>query len=634
MPKAKTTASSPLDVMTPIQRQLHQILNGRPELVSILSDDYGRVFGDMLVAVAPFGFAVMRMTLTSGLTYYGEPPKSGKWHPKFSEAFRSVNPASPRFVPSTLLTLAAKETEKEGRQNSASRVRFASLTSDTTDCVAELIMVAPKAAPGQSPMDKPKHLTPVPLVPPNTTNPLAALDGLVGINEPAVVLVEDFHPFLTAQYPLVATRLREIAQMLNRREHVPVIIVMVGPTRVIPENMRGSTITVDYPLPAEDEIGEMVDTFAARAETQGYAVKLTRPSHANIRNALLGLTARSARTAISQAVARTGAFDDSLLPHLAQERKHLFESIAGNAAEFLPPPKLFQLAGFENFKAAAELDAKAVASGNDRAPVSRGYFLIGTPGTGKSDAALLLSATTGLPTIKVPIGALGGSDASKVGAMSGAMRAILQGARALRKCILLFDDVLKAVDSTDNAKRGGGTVEFLRAVQVLLDWTEHREGQIIIFFTGNSGDLVVAPPEGLIERIPVYNRFVTRKPGVETRQQIFSIKLAESGYEPQEFNLAALAQNTDGAVGRDIRDFIEAGVRLAFARDQQMNPGHILEVIAACQDDTDMEQIGDYRFKHIDATPPQAAPQFVERRTDDDAPLLSLIADHQFQEAS
>lgn len=604
MKKSNPSDSASLVGLTPIQRQLSQIIRGRPEHVSILSDDYARVMGDVQITAAMLKAAVLRMTITNGLTYVGE-------RGLFSDIL-------PPYVPATTLELRDKNQAGETGLPAHSK-RFPAVRTDK-ECIIKVVYDKEKLPDGK-PRPDGKDL-PRRLLGPHSNSPTLVLDALLGVNENAIVVVEDFHFFLTKEFPQACIRFREVLQSLRQRQDVAVVVLTVGPTRNLPDNMRGSTIAIDYPLPTDHEITEIVDQLVTAAEGRGVAVALNKTSGSQIHSALTGLSKRSIETALAQTVARNGAINADLVPMLLKEREHLFRSIAGGAAEFITPPPHFRMAGCENFKRWARLQAAILAKGDRQVPLTRGVLLVGGPGQGKTTLSRWLSAETGLPLIKVSMGDLGGSDSSKLGAIPAAMRAVLAGAKAIRSCILLLDDFLKAVDSTDNAKRGGGTIEHSRAVQVLLEWTEDRgDTQIVLFGTGNLGDLNAEFPEGLLERFP--KKFRTSKPTAPMRAEIFEIEIAKHGYRSESFDVQVLAAHTDSWVGRQIRDIVEASVGHAFALGSELQTEHILDCIR--DSEVQAETLGGYQFEPVDSAPAGALEPVQAEAESPDQTLLSLF---------
>lgn len=534
------------DSLTPIQQTLYLIFNGRPDHVSIVSDDYERVLSDIKVAAAPLKLKVLRLTATSGLVDY-----------------------------------------------------------DTGDVLAK----------------------------PNP-NVITLLDALLQIKEQAVVALEEFHYFLTPQYPLVCTRFREVTRQLRRTKDNLVLVLTIGPVRNIPESMRASTILLDYPLPTEAEINEMIDHVAAKAQESGRVrVSLGPKTRGQLRNSLRGLSARAINTALAQGLSRTGALDESLLPYLLAERERLFQSLAGGTgAQFITPPASFRMAGCENFKAWTARHARIAAqatplsrpdAGGRSVPLARGTVLLGPSGTGKTRLAFYFSAETALPIIMMSMSGLAGESGSRLGAIPSAMRAIRTAAEACEPAILLWDEIFKDVDDPANAKRGGGTAEYARAIADFQTWTETRKGRIILFGTSNVEDLSSGLPAGFLERFPV--RWLTRHPTAEQRAEIFEIELEKRGYTPAGFDLAALAEATAGWVGREIRDVLDEAQALAFEADEPLATSHIHAAIAAVQINT--EEIGGWRFRLMDtpAPSPAARPAVAE-----DEPLaLPLLAGFQ-----
>ncbi len=510
MPKQTKTNGNGLGELTPIQTQLYLTLNGRPEHISVLSDDYERVLADTKLATAPLKLKVFRLTATSGLIAY-----------------------------------------------------------DTGNQVA-----------------------------PSSPNVAALFDSLLGLKENAVVIAEDMHYFLTPQYPLVCTRFREVTRQLSRNKETTVLVMTVGPVRNLPESMKAATVLIDYPLPSPDEIDGLIQRVAGKAtESERMKVKLSPRVEGQLRNALRGMTARGINTALAQGLSRTGELSELLLPHLFAERERIFQSMAGGTgAQFFTPPARFRMAGCDNFKRWTSRQARIAAQPDARVPLARGTVLLGPSGTGKTRLAFYFSAETGLPIIAMSMSGLAGEGGGKLGAIPAAMRAIRAAAEAAEPCILLWDEVFKDVDDPANAKRGGGTVEYGRAIADFQTWCETRKGRIILFGTSNVNDLATNLPEGFLERFPV--RWLTAKPDDQQRAEIFEIELEKRDYVATEFSLDELAGLTHGWVGREIRDLLDEAEGLAFEASAPLHTGHIQEAITAVQNNT--EQVNGWRFRRIE----------------------------------
>jgi hypothetical protein len=512
MPKSPKTNNG-MGELTPIQQQLYLTLNGRPEHISVLSDDYERVLADTKLAAAPLKLKVFRLTATSGLIAYDTGEQAAKPSP----------------------------------------------------------------------------------------NVAALFDSLLELKENAVIVAEDMHYFLTPQYPLVCARFREVTRQLSRNKTCTVMVMTVGPVRNLPESMKAATVLIDYPLPSPNEIDDLIERVAEKAkQSERTKVKLSPHAQGQLRNALRGITARGINTALAQGLSRTGELSESLLPHLFAERERIFQGTAGGTgAQFFTPPARFRMAGCDHFKRWTSRQARIVAQPDARVPLARGTVLLGPSGTGTTRLAFYFSAETGLPLITMSMSGLAGDGGGKLGAIPAAMRAIRAAAEACEPCVLLWDEIFKDVDDPANAKRGGGTVEYGRAIADFQTWAETRKGRIILFGTSNVNDLATSLPEGFLERFPV--RWLTAKPDEKQRAEIFEIELEKRGYVILNFGLDELAGATDGWVGREIRDLLDEAEGLAFETNEPLHTGHIQEAITTIQANT--EQINGWRFRRIEDTP-------------------------------
>jgi hypothetical protein len=436
------------------------------------------------------------------------------------------------------------------------------------------------------------------------------------------VLIEDFHALIDRQSyqyaDLFATAFRELAGRLKTfprsanpdpavaaqeneviaRQIPRVYLVAVGADRVLPESLAPMVVSLRYPLPTGPEIQAIVKAGAAQAEHIGLPNTFDQASLYMLTEMLRGLPGNTIATVLPQAVIKAGEFGPAIFEHVLLEKKAAFERMVGHVAQFIPPPRPFQMAGYDHFKHLVERMAEWLRTPNPAWPFPLGALLIGWPGTGKTRMALYTSAVCQIPVISLSMGLLA-SD-GRVGSGQANLMRVLDALAAIGRCALLLDELIKETDTPENAKRGGGTSEHLRTLANFMTWMESRERGVFVLATGNTGDLQSGLPEGLMERFP-YIFFVDR-PDAAQRAEIWKIHLEQQGCDPAGFDLEELASETDGLVGRDIRNLLDEALGLAFDRKEPLAQEHILKAIEFFRHN--LVEVGPHRF--IPATPPAA----------------------------
>jgi SpoVK/Ycf46/Vps4 family AAA+-type ATPase len=148
----------------------------------------------------------------------------------------------------------------------------------------------------------------------------------------------------------------------------------------------------------------------------------------------------------------------------------------------------------------------------------RGVLLLGVPGTGKSAFSKALGAETGRPTLIMDIGALMGS---LVGSTEANIRQALKIADAMAPCVLMVDEVEKALSGVANSGTTDSGVTA-RLFGTFLSWMNDHESDVFLITTCN--DISKLPPEfSRAERFD--GVWFLDLPGQEQRQAIWEIYL-------------------------------------------------------------------------------------------------------------
>src|SRR5215475_3505179 len=121
-----------------------------------------------------------------------------------------------------------------------------------------------------------------------TKDPLAALDQVIEQVEPAIFVFKDFHPFLTKNNFAIIRKLKEIALHLKNSFKT---IVLISPVMEIPTELEKEITVLNYPLPAREDLNELLDKIVADVKQFSQVViDLDDAGRDRLLQAALGLT--------------------------------------------------------------------------------------------------------------------------------------------------------------------------------------------------------------------------------------------------------------------------------------------------------------------------------------------------------
>ncbi|HEX3000902.1 MAG TPA: AAA family ATPase, partial [Methanoregula sp.] len=404
----------------------------------------------------------------------------------------------------------------------------------TWDCVGGFFVLAgPKTFTGQS------------------RDPLAALDDMVKTGDDAVVIFKDFHEYWNN--PQVKRRIRNFSQEFryNRRT-----IMILTPATRVPDEIRDEAVIVHFPPPNAAELLADLETLIT---TSGITCSLTGGGREKIIQAALGMTLNPARRAFSKAIVANGRLDDRDIDTIRAEKKDILS--ASDALEFYSytetPENVGGLAVLKEWLILRERAFTQEAK-NFGLPSPKGIALIGIPGTGKSLTAKMIADIWQLPLLRLDVGSLFGS---LVGESEERTRRALALAETISPCILWVDEIEKAF-----AFGSGDAGTSQRVFAHLLTWMQDKTSPCFVVATANN--IAALPPE-LLRKGRFDEIFFLDLPTFEERREIFSVHLRKRKCIPADFDLDALAQESEGYVGAEIEQTIIDAMYRAFSENMR-----------------------------------------------------------------
>jgi hypothetical protein len=395
---------------------------------------------------------------------------------------------------------------------------------------------------------------------PAAKDPLAALEAIVKAPAPVMAVLLDFHEALAS--PAVARRVRDLVPRLSAEGRC---LVVVAPRLALPDGLAADAAILRLPLPDEAELAALLEAVRAAAEPGEEPGPEAR--HRAV-VAARGLAEGQARRAFARALRQDPALGAVALEAILDEKKRLLARDLG--LEIVEAPEGPEdLGGLDTFK--AWMDERALAFEADAAryglPPPRGVLLVGVQGCGKSLAAKAAAARLGVPVLRLDLPRVLGS---REGAEESLARA-LEAAEALAPVALWVDEIEKGFAGSAQ----GGDARAARLLGAFSTWLQERKGPVFVVATAN--DVSRLPPE-LLRRGRFDELFFVDLPDAGARQAILALHLRKRGRKPEQYDLAAVADQCADYSGAELEQVVVGALHRAFAQKRDLDTGDLRRV--------------------------------------------------------
>ncbi|SED71330.1 AAA+-type ATPase, SpoVK/Ycf46/Vps4 family [Amycolatopsis tolypomycina] len=411
----------------------------------------------------------------------------------------------------------------------------------------------------------------------------AALERIHAWGEPAVFVFADLHPSLVSEGghrpdPDVVRRLRELAAAFKTRP-VPLSIILVSPSLPVPPELEHDATVVDFPLPDQRQIGELLDSMVA-AHRQNVRVSIDRDDRDTIVAAARGLTLPEAENAFARALVEGGGLDPSDLELILAEKRQAVRR--SGMLDIVPAETGFDaVGGLDRLKRwltkRTGTWTPAASAYNLAAP--KGLLLTGVPGCGKSLSAVCVANMWRLPLLRLDLGRVFGG---LVGSSEKNIRTVIRTAEGIAPCVLWVDEIEKGLAGAGGGGGDGGTAR--RVFGTFLSWMQEKSAPVFVMATANQvGSL---PPEflrkGRFDEI-----FFVDLPSAAERTAIWRIHLRRRVTDPfvgSELRLddalfAELADVSAGYSGAEIEQAVLSGLVDAFAEKRPLRRDDLVRAV-------------------------------------------------------
>ncbi|REJ91791.1 MAG: AAA family ATPase [Planctomycetota bacterium] len=381
---------------------------------------------------------------------------------------------------------------------------------------------------------------------PTARDPITALEELDKWDGEALFVLKDFHEFWSNEQ--IKRRLRNVAQKFK---YAKKSVLVTSPSNKLPVELKDEAVILDFPPPTERELEAVLNKLT---KVPGVRVNLTELGRDKLVRAAVGLTTAQAQRVFAKAIVADGVLDDRDIGLVNEEKKQIIRE--SQALEFYAVTEtLDDVGGLDVLKEWLRLRERAFTQEASEygLPSPKGVALIGIPGTGKSLTAKMIGGLWRLPLLRLDVGALFGS---LVGESEERARRALRVAETVAPCVLWIDELEKAL-ATGGLDGGTST----RVFGTILTWMQEKTSPCFVVATAN--DISKLPPE-LLRKGRFDEIFFLDLPTLDEREAIFRVHLKKRHRIEDDFDVARLAEESEGYVGAEIEQAIIEAMYVGF----------------------------------------------------------------------
>ncbi|MFW6198356.1 MAG: AAA family ATPase [Acidobacteriota bacterium] len=398
----------------------------------------------------------------------------------------------------------------------------------------------------------------------DTLEPAKALANALSLKGEAVFWFKDLHDRL--EDPMVRRLLQDLAEPFSRDRRT---LVLSGADVRLSAPLARLAARTELALPGPEELERMARRVLRELlDRHRIEVDLGGDEMRRLVHGLRGLTLFEAERALSQVILRDMALTIDDTRHVARIKA---ERVARDGVLEIVPVEAddAEIGGLEQLRSWLRRRRRALRpeAREFGLPAPRGILLLGVQGCGKSLTARAVAADWGVPLLRLDAGRLYDR---WVGASERNLERALRTAEALAPCVLLVDEIEKALDTGS----GGGDAGLSRRILArLLGWLQERQAPVFVVATCN--DATALPPE-LMRKGRFDETFFVDLPDAEARGEILALQLGRRRRDPGRFDLGSVVEATAGFSGAELESLVVAALHSAFAEGRDVDTGDLL----------------------------------------------------------
>jgi len=391
-----------------------------------------------------------------------------------------------------------------------------------------------------------------------STDPIQAVQQILHQPDKELTVFLDLQASLNN--PRLERALRDFDQANRGRQGHH--LIMLSPEAQLPAAIGRLSWQIDALHPDIEAIEKLV------AE-KTLAFSLSEEDMRDLVFTLQGLSLTEADHALSQALSEASQGDtDALIQGAHTAKKARVQGFGG--LEYVTERRdMRDVGGLHGLKKwiAARKDLYRKAGSKGDLPLPKGILIMGVSGCGKSLTAKVLSQQWSLPLFRLDMnqvfsGTMGNPEAT--------FTAALKTIEAVAPALLWIDEIENGLGYTE-----GGEAEHSHILSAFLTWMQEKPENIFVAATANR---IQALPAEMIRKGRFDQVFFCDLPSEEERDEILQIHLLSNGGDPDEFDVAWLARETDSWNGAEIEQAIIAA-RIESEREGGFNTDDVLDQI-------------------------------------------------------
>lgn len=366
--------------------------------------------------------------------------------------------------------------------------------------------------------------------------------------------------------------IRDLKEYHRQKEAYNPIIIL-SQIDNIPAQLTRLFKLIDYGLPNRNEIlscmNETINNIKAVSLKQNKQCKIpTQEELNNLVNSCLGLTIQEIQETVIESFIK---FKEANLDFITQKK---IESIqkSGVLDYKIPNTTLEDIGGNEVIKQWL-LEMKELFSDEAKEfglKKPKGYLSVGVPGAGKTCLAEAFAGTMHMPLLSLSMGRI---MSRFVGESERKIMQALDVAKASAPCVLLIDEVEKALGGINSSNNTDGGVTARVFMEILKFLNDNNYGVYIIM---TSNDVSQLPPE-LTRQGRLDAKWFFDFPKENERKEIFKIHFSKYNKEINSDLLDLAVSKTNNFTGAEIQEIVKNTIRKSFIRFKKDNNDELKE---------------------------------------------------------
>ena len=403
---------------------------------------------------------------------------------------------------------------------------------------------------------------------PDTADPLKALDYVMALPGPCVLILKDIHWFWRDN-PILVRKLKDLAAASSGKRKVTFIL---GDKEWVPPRLRENVTIVTQGLPDVGEIKVALEQMVRVDPALAKACHADPALFDSLALAARGLDLIDIERAVRLLRLADRGDDTNPVAALLETKRRIIQQ-SGIMELVVDVAGYNELGGMENLKQWLERRKSAFGLDNISAGVGlpRGVLVMGIAGCGKSLFVKAIAAEWRLPLIRLDMATVYGG---LFGTPEASLHMAFTTAEAVAPCVLWIDEIESGI-TTHGFKSEGGAAS--RVLGSFLTWMQEKKAPVFVAATANAIELL---PAEVLRKGRFDEIFYVGLPDVAAREQIFHIHLAKVNVDCDAIDSSLLAGSSKGFSGAEIEQAVNSAVFEAHADQRPMTQQDLIVMIS------------------------------------------------------